>query len=490
MLTISEKIHFDCDVLVSGAGPAGSAIAYHLAKMGLRVLVAESEKFPRDKVCGDAVSPIAINELHLMGITSSAIFKKANEITKVGLFVKNDHAIVDLVLPEELPYHARIIPRLALDNSIFENAKKQGAVVMEQTRVLSYTVFPNKVVTKLQSGQKPFELVSKILIGADGSRSIVRRILRNETFDDDFQLIGLRAYYDNVAGPRDRMDVYFTEENFPGIYWFFPEGESGANVGLATLSKTFPYKQQQVKKLLTDHIAQNKDIRERINGGSLRDKIEGWPITFYDAQKTVTGNRVMLVGEAAGLINPLSGDGIQYALLSARWASEILASCFSDDDFSAEKLYSYKKVLDEQLGYDLAFSNLIVHFPRNKSLLTVWMKAVETLVARAKEDQQFGEIIVGISEGTFPSFKALTFDFVLKILLQGGTMGSDYIMETLKKPSDFRTDGQRFFRTVQKIFSEMTHEPQNNLQWMSQIAKKLYYVSQHAVKARNVQRDK
>lgn len=489
MLKISEKIHFDCDVLVSGAGPAGSAIAYHLGKMGLRVIVAESEKFPRDKVCGDAVSPIAINELHLMGLTNSSVFKKANEITKVGLFVENDHAIVDLVLPEELPYHARIIPRLLLDNSLFEHAKKMGAVVKEQTRVLSYKTFPNKVVTTLQHGNKQFELVSKILIGADGSRSVVRRILRNETFDDGFQLIGLRAYYDQVGGPRDRMDVYFIEENFPGIYWFFPEGESGANIGLATLSKTFPYKPQQVKKLLTDHIAHNKDIRDRINGGSLRDKIEGWPITFYDAKKAVTGNRVILVGEAAGLINPLSGDGIQYALLSARWASEILAKCFRDDDFSAPKLGSYKRVLDEQLGYDLAFSNLIVHFPRNKSLLPVWMKAVETLVARAKDDQKFGEIIVGISEGTFPSFKALTFDFVLKILLQGGTMGSDYIMETLKKPAEFGADGQRFLKSIQKLISEIAKEPQNNLQWLSQIGKKLYHVSQHAANVKNLQRD-
>ena len=180
--------------MVSGGGPGGRASAYHLSKLGLRVIVAESEKFPRDKVCGDAVSPIAINELHEMGITSSNIFRKANEITKVGLFVKNDHAIVNLVLPEHLPYHARIIPRIELDNAIFETAKKVGTEFLEQTRVLKYKVLSNKVITTLQQEQKVFDITSKIIIGADGSRSVVRRLLRKETFDEDYQLVGLRAY--------------------------------------------------------------------------------------------------------------------------------------------------------------------------------------------------------------------------------------------------------------------------------------------------------
>ena len=483
MLKIKEKINFDCDVLVSGGGPAGSAIAYHLSKLGLRVIVAESEKFPRDKVCGDAVSPIAINELHEMGITSSNIFRKANEITKVGLFVKNDHAIVNLVLPEHLPYHARIIPRIELDNAIFETAKKVGTEFLEQTRVLKYKVLPNKVITTLQQEQKVFDITSKIIIGADGSRSVVRRLLRKETFDEDYQLVGLRAYYDEVKGPSDRMDVYFIEDNFPGIYWFFPEGESGANIGLATLSKTFPQKQQQVKKLLTDHISNNKDISARIGNGKLRHKIEGWPITFYDAKKEVTGNRVLLVGEAAGLINPLSGDGIQYALLSARWASEILKKCFEEDDFTTEKLQPYKKILDKELGYDLAFSNLIVHFPRNKSLLPIWMKAVDILVARAKNDQKFGEIIVGISEGTFPSFQALTLDFILKILLQGGISGSNYFLDMKKQPSDFIEDGSLFWKSAKQILAEISHDRRSNMEWISQIGKKIVNVSKYAIKS-------
>ena len=191
------------------------------------------------------------------------------------------------------------------------------------------------------------------------------------------------------------------------------------------------------------------------------------------------------MGEAAGLINPLSGDGIQYALLSARWASEILGKCFEEDDFSAEKLADYKLVLDQELGYDLAFSNLIVHFPRNKSLLPVWMKAVEILVERARKDQKFAEIIVGISEGTFPSFKALTLDFVMKIMLQGGISGSDYILDTMKGPSSFKNEGTLFLKSAKKIVSEISDHPKNNLDWASQIGKKLFHVAKYAANSGN-----
>ncbi len=112
MLTVKPKINYDCDVLISGGGPSGSALAFHLAKKGIKVIVVEAAKFPRDKICGDGVSPIALAELNKMGITKTRKFAKANEIKKVGLFLKNDQVFINLSKPEHLKYHARIIPRI------------------------------------------------------------------------------------------------------------------------------------------------------------------------------------------------------------------------------------------------------------------------------------------------------------------------------------------------------------------------------------------
>src|SRR5690606_2387073 len=142
MLILKQIIDYDCDVLIVGGGPSGSALAFHLAKLGAKVIVVEAEKFPRDKVCGDGVSPIALAELDKMGITQTKYFAKATEIKKVGLCLKNDQVYIDLTKPEHLKYHARISPRIELDNMIYEAAKKQGAVYMENSRVLNYSISP------------------------------------------------------------------------------------------------------------------------------------------------------------------------------------------------------------------------------------------------------------------------------------------------------------------------------------------------------------
>src|SRR5215467_7469169 len=127
MITIKPIYKYDCDVLIAGGGPSGSALAYHLARKKFEVIVAEAERFPRDKVCGDGVSPIALSELDAMGIKKWKKFSLANEISEVGLFIKDDKVFINLSKPEHLPFHARIIPRIELDNWVYETAKKAGA---------------------------------------------------------------------------------------------------------------------------------------------------------------------------------------------------------------------------------------------------------------------------------------------------------------------------------------------------------------------------
>ena len=90
------------------------------------------------------------------------------------------------------------------------------------------------------------QIKTKIIVGADGSNSTVARLMHGAKHSDEFQLLGLRAYYENINGPKDRVDIYFTGESFPGIYWLFPKGEDGANIGMAMVSATLPYKPSQV----------------------------------------------------------------------------------------------------------------------------------------------------------------------------------------------------------------------------------------------------
>ncbi|MCG2420344.1 geranylgeranyl reductase family protein [Aequorivita sp. F47161] len=479
MLTVKPKINYDCDVLISGGGPSGSALAFHLAKKGVKVIVVEAAKFPRDKVCGDGVSPIALAELNKMGITRTQKFAKANEIKKVGLFLKNDNVFINLAKPEHLRYHARIIPRIELDAMIYEAAKKAGATYLEESRVVKYKITPNAALVTVKTDADQQLIKTKLVVGADGSRSIIARQMRGNSPSKDYQLLGLRAYYNNVNGPTDRVDIYFSEEGFPGIFWMFPKGKNDANIGMAMISQTFPQKPDHIKKLLTEHIATHPEIAKRIGKGSLEAKMEGWPITFFNASQKLCSDRVMLIGEAAGLINPLSGDGIQYALLSSRWAAETIINCVPADEFSETALSTYSKKVNEEVGYDFALSNLLVQFPRNKTLTKVWMKILTVLIARAKEDKEYADIIAGIFEGTYPSYKALTVPFILKSLKQGGLEISKELSNSLKHPNSLLDNAADSVQFLFKILEEIKANPVAQLKWAGNTLSKTASVAAH-----------
>ncbi|QAA82696.1 geranylgeranyl reductase family protein [Aequorivita sp. H23M31] len=481
MLIVKQKIEYDCDVLIVGGGPSGSALAFHLAKNGTKVIVAEAEKFPRDKVCGDGVSPIALSELDKMGITRTNVFAKANEIKKVGLFLKDDEVYINLSKPEHLKFHARIIPRIELDNMIYGAAKNAGATFMENSRVLKYSISPTAAVVTVKTVRGQSTIKARMVVGADGSRSTIARQLRGSKPSDDYQLLGLRAYYNNVNGPTDRVDIYFSEEGFPGIFWMFPKGKSDANIGMAMVSKTFPKKPDHIKNLLQNHIANHPEIQKRIGTGTLEAKMDGWPITFYNKSQKLCADRVLLVGEAAGFINPLSGDGIQYALLSSSWAAEAIEKCLAQDEFSEFSLNSYVKRVNREVGFDFALSNLLVYFPKNKTLTKVWMQILTILISRAKHDKEYADIIAGIFEGTYPSYKALTLPFILKSIKQGGTDVGKAILERLNHPNELVEDSAEVIHSIFKIIDEVKSNPEEQLKWAGTTLSKTATVAGHLI---------
>ncbi|MEO6037031.1 MAG: FAD-dependent monooxygenase, partial [Saprospiraceae bacterium] len=434
--------------------------------------------------CGDVISPVALTELQQIGVTGSPEFAATNEISKAGLYFTGQK-IAEIELPkgDDMPFYTRVIPRLEIDHWIYEAARKAGAVFLENAQLTHYTRYAHCVSATIKQGGESKRLKAKMIVGADGSSSTVARIFNGSKPADTDRLLALRAYYEDINGPADSCDIHFTGDNFPGIYWIFPTGPTTANVGLGMVAKTLPDQQSHIQALLTNQIRQNKPLAERIGKGRIKGKIQGWPLTMYRPEKAITGDRLLLIGDAAGLINSLSGDGIQYALLSGRWAAECLAECVDKNDFSAAALLRYKTKVDQELGYDFALSNLLVQIARNRTLNPAWMRILLVLMERARVDPGYATILGGIFGGTHPSYKALQPDFILKTILQGGIhVGMRTASGVFGGPDQWKQIGKGAGQLAQGIVRNIREQPVDYAGWAGEVARQGWKVSGHILK--------
>jgi menaquinone-9 beta-reductase len=406
-LRIPAKV--DADVVVVGGGPAGASAAARLAAGGARVIVMDQRSFPRDKVCGDFVGPAAIVELEALGITTRPDYAASNIIRGAALFL-DGRELIRRRLPEveNLPSYGRCIPRMQLDQWLLDAARDAGAQIMLGARVHGFDVANDAIVVHAESSGEPLRLRARLLIGADGSGSIVARELRGEGPADENRIIAVRAYYEGVTGPEDRCDLYFSAESFPGYYWLFPTGAGEANVGVGMVLETLPPTTDHLRDLLLALVARDSALSARLAGARLRGKVVGWPLTTYDARLPVVGERVLLTGDAAGFINPLNGEGIQYALISGRWAAESALESLTNDDFTEARLAGYADRAARELRYDMALASLIVQFIRNRHLNQVWLEALKIISARARIDDEYARITGGILAGLTPARQALS----------------------------------------------------------------------------------
>lgn len=418
-MKILSDIQYNADVLIAGGGPSGSMCAYYLAKAGKKVILIDSENFPRDKICGDFVSPVSLKELMNIGISELDDFKKTNVIKSAILYL-DGKPLITKKLPtiKGLPNHGRVIPRIILDNWILEAARKEGVKIITPCMLKNYTVYDNYVLIECKQGKKDSRFAVKMLIGADGSSSTIARIMNGKKINPVNKIIAVRAYFKNVNCISQQAELFFTSKSFPGYCWFFPIGNTIANVGVGMTLEVFPKKEIYLKELLMDMIENDISLKEKIGNGQLVNKIVGWPLSVYNPNATIVKDRVLLTGDAAGLINSLNGEGIQYALQSGRWAAESVLSCFSADNLSAKKLKIFEKKVRSEIGYSMSLSNIIMQLTRNRNLNPMWLALLKIITTKAKKNEKYANLAGGILSGMIPTNKAITISFLGKTFLQ------------------------------------------------------------------------
>ncbi|MGZ4711675.1 MAG: geranylgeranyl reductase family protein [Acidimicrobiia bacterium] len=301
------------DLLVIGAGPAGTAAAITAAGAGRRVVLADRATFPRDKTCGDGLTTEALRVLEELGVPLSGLGRSV-AVAEVVL-LSPAHREIHLPLPAD-GQHARVMRRADLDHALVERARAVGVDVREGCELTGLVSAPDHVHAVFADGT---EVSAPFAIAADGRYSLARRLLSPHDVADRREWSAFRQYFTGVDDPR--LWVLFERDLLPGYAWVFPLPDGRANVGFGMLRGP-----QVTGKVLAQR------WRELLARPALRDVLgpraepeaphRAWPIPSAFAAERLTSGRVLFAGDAAGVVDPMTGEGIAQALATGRWAAE------------------------------------------------------------------------------------------------------------------------------------------------------------------------
>ncbi len=355
--TYIQRMDKSADIIISGAGPAGTACALALAGSGLEVLLLDKAEFPRDKICGDALSVDVLNQLPMLSESLAADFIQLSEKVEIpGIrIVSPGYHEVDLpFLYKGSAMSGYVCRRHEFDHLLLQHACSLDNVQFRPScKVISASVSTNGIKVLTSKG----ELEAAMVVAADGAHSPLARQLGNK-IQPKHNSAGLRVYYEGVTQMHDSqfIELLFFNDLLPGYLWIFPLPENRANVGLGVLSSRVSLKRLNLKKILDNKINNHPYLKQRFNNASPLESVKGFGLPLGSSRRRISSDRLLLSGDAAGLIDPFSGEGIGNAIRSGRKAAAHIRSVFLKNDFSATFNQQYDKEIYKSMGQEFKVS--------------------------------------------------------------------------------------------------------------------------------------
>ncbi len=390
------------DVIVVGGGPGGSAAASYLALEGKKVLLIEKFTWPRDKVCGDAVGGKSLSHVKALGVKDILESTPHFRVNGIRFSSPNGNS-VRVALPEDDVERLEAgysLPRKRFDWLLFNRANElvleRGGAVVQNCTVRSAIVEEGKVrgVKAVLKDDSEVVWYSQWVVGAGGyqcpiARTIIKDVHDEELVDRDHFSGGYREYWRGVkecGGNIGDIEIHFVNSISPGYFWIFPVSENVANVGIGVVLSELDGKKKKLKAMQADVINNHRLFKHRFSGAEMiAGSARGWQLPFGSPRKKarLQPRRMqmpgaLLIGDAASLVDPFSGEGIGNALVSAEIAAKHIIENIGGK--------AYQDEVWKELGPELTNSYKMQRMGRRKWLLN-WF------VGKASKKKKIQELL-------------------------------------------------------------------------------------------------
>lgn len=360
-------------VVILGGGPGGSTAALQLAKRGVPAVLVEKAVFPRDKVCGDALSGKVMRTLERVAPELVDRVKiDAHRMPSWGVtFVAPGGRALRVPFSRETGIGeapGAILPRLQYDDLLFQRAKEApGITVLEGTAAKAFVLMDRGWQVTLERGSSgdrstdgdiPTTITTSLILDASGANSAFARHVAGLPMEPRHHAAGVRAYYSNVKGldPDGFIELIFLKELLPGYLWVFPLPNGRANVGLGLRSDVVRKRKADLKVLLLKLLSEHPALKDRFAEATLEGPIQGMGLPLASKRHKLSGDGYLLIGDAGHLIDPFTGEGISHAMISGMHAADVAAAAISARDTGAAQLKAYDARVWKRLGQELAIS--------------------------------------------------------------------------------------------------------------------------------------
>lgn len=408
------------DAIVAGAGPAGSTCAFFLGRAGLKVLLLDKARFPRDKTCADNKSWICTSLLKEMGLWEQ--FKRVPKQKITGmLFSSPGGQRVTLRFDESKlrrdgPHFN--VRRKIFDNFVFQAAKRQAGVEalegFEVARVLKKSGFVVGVegakagARGKDSGRKE-QFFAKVVVGADGSESAVARSAGIAPVIPRRHAFSARAYYSGVQCDREMVELHYLLGVLPGYFWIFPVDSNLCNVGVGLPTMKVARENIVLPRLLEKIISSPK-FASRFRKAKRVSPFSEWGITITPEKRKRCGDAFLLAGDAGATAVAFAGEGCGPAMRSGKMAAHAIAVALRQNDFSAKNL---KKLYEDELWRVMGPENRAV---RKLEFLTAHPRVFNFVVGRASRSEKLLSLAGEIASDYRNASKIFSPSTVLRLL--------------------------------------------------------------------------